>query len=937
MGYAVHSTLLLVLTAAGVVALLWGLMVLQVRRLRWRPMRTRLLERDAMPATDRVLLDQARASLRTMGFEYRCSGATEKALVSDGDVWVYSDIYQHRDGHTHAVLTPSPLERLRQPCQLSLVSCFEDGRNWLTVNCHRHYMLPVPPQWQVFDDYLPGWPDVLAQHLTRVQAAVGAVVTDTSAVQARMRAMSEGILPHWARRGGLVPHGDAGVFQMGWWAALRCVVVVQLGKWRAAKVQASPAAGAHGDATSPSDVAAQADARQEADARAFAEVLSHRRSKPTSAGRKWIVLALSAALFVLVGGWWNGWSFVAVLLAVVALHEGGHYLAMRLTGYQNVSVFFIPGIGGMAMGEKPSATPMELLLVYLAGPVPGMLLAGLALWGAAHGVFHPPGWLHQFVWVSLAINYINLMPITPLDGGRVLDAFLFARLPVLRFAFAALCCGVLLAFGVWLGDVVLWGVALVVAWGLPYQWRVMRLSSALHSVAGRAWDEVQSLQQIARALQQPAFSRWSFDQRSTTAIALLPHLQGRRARLAELVLGLGVYTTCLIAPVAGLWFAVPQLGEVAALFLPWGRPPADELDAEPPAPAATAPIDWSLQLSNVASLPMEKQLEVYLGAAVQAENGEGYDAARGHFASAWALAQALPAGDARRIDALLGMARTADSEAQARTHLQQVLTDIPQAQGAQRLQLAQAKVQLAYQEESAAVRVTLLKDALALHQAEQGAQAGQSLETQLALARALDADGDTAAARAELEQRISAVPLPDAPERTRQALERRIARVQARVELVWFLIEHQHAAQARAIALQALQEVPAKVTVAWSFPVQQLLEARLWVDLEAGQVATLPDSLRAWEEALRLTRYGAPQPMSYALDKALVAEALGDEALRASAHHSVKEALNKRFTQHLPSLCQEPRATAWPNWRGRQQEARRRMLAQMGGCDVASQ
>ena len=51
----------------------------------------------------------------------------------------------------------------------------------------------------------------------------------------------------------------------------------------------------------------------------------------------------------------------------------------------------------------------------------------------------------------LVINVINLLPVTPLDGGRVLEVLLFARWPLLRLAFAAVSGFILVAAGLF-GD-----------------------------------------------------------------------------------------------------------------------------------------------------------------------------------------------------------------------------------------------------------------------------------------------------------------------------------------------------------------------------------------------------------------------------------------------------------------------------------------------------
>ena len=68
---------------------------------------------------------------------------------------------------------------------------------------------------------------------------------------------------------------------------------------------------------------------------------------------------ITAALFLAAGAVLFSWDMAWMLLVVIAVHEGGHWLAMRWAGYQRQSVFFIPGLGGMATGEKADATPLQ--------------------------------------------------------------------------------------------------------------------------------------------------------------------------------------------------------------------------------------------------------------------------------------------------------------------------------------------------------------------------------------------------------------------------------------------------------------------------------------------------------------------------------------------------------------------------------------------------
>ena len=166
------------------------------------------------------------------------------------------------------------------------------------------------------------------------------------------------------------------------------------------------------------------------------------------------------------------------------------------------------------------------------------------------GQWAGPPWLTELLLASLLINYFNLLPFMPLDGGRVLETLVFSRYPRLRFGFAAVCCGLLFALGSLADDLVLRVLALVLALALPHQWRLMRLDQAVLRDRTEALDEPQALRAIFAALQLDRFKAWSFARRNAATTALLPELQGRRARPGETVAGLLIYGVCLLGPAA---------------------------------------------------------------------------------------------------------------------------------------------------------------------------------------------------------------------------------------------------------------------------------------------------------------------------------------------------------------------------------------------------
>ncbi|MCK1393488.1 site-2 protease family protein [Bradyrhizobium sp. 1] len=136
-------------------------------------------------------------------------------------------------------------------------------------------------------------------------------------------------------------------------------------------------------------------------------------------GLKWGKLAtsggtmlLSLVVYATIWGWRYAAGFIALLLA----HEMGHYVAARQRGLDVGAPAFIPFVGAwIALKDKPVDVETEAY-VALAGPVVGTGAAlAVYLWARSED----SGLLLAISYAGLFLNLFNLLPISPLDGGRV--------------------------------------------------------------------------------------------------------------------------------------------------------------------------------------------------------------------------------------------------------------------------------------------------------------------------------------------------------------------------------------------------------------------------------------------------------------------------------------------------------------------------------------
>lgn len=160
----------------------------------------------------------------------------------------------------------------------------------------------------------------------------------------------------------------------------------------------------------------------------------------------WSVLLIVALLTYLLAGdvlpvaapgaapvayWLTALVAAVLLLACLLGHELAHAVLAHRSGIRVTSIT-LWAIGGVTAFADEPPTPKASAVVAAAGPVASIALGGV--FGLATAVTSPVWWdglpATAFAWLAVAnvvLGVFNLLPAAPLDGGRLLHAWLWHR------------------------------------------------------------------------------------------------------------------------------------------------------------------------------------------------------------------------------------------------------------------------------------------------------------------------------------------------------------------------------------------------------------------------------------------------------------------------------------------------------------------------------
>ena len=151
-------------------------------------------------------------------------------------------------------------------------------------------------------------------------------------------------------------------------------------------------------------------------------------------------LGVLVAIIVLIssGHFISSIIFAGLLILSIFLHEMGHAWGSIVQGVP-VRRIMLHGGGGFCEGAR-SASARENELIVAMGPIVNLALwalASLAQWvllttldgSSSEFLFQVYGYLGIFAFLNLALFIFNLIPVQPLDGGKLFHLMMLRVLP----------------------------------------------------------------------------------------------------------------------------------------------------------------------------------------------------------------------------------------------------------------------------------------------------------------------------------------------------------------------------------------------------------------------------------------------------------------------------------------------------------------------------
>ncbi|TKH10240.1 stage IV sporulation protein SpoIVFB [Bacillus wiedmannii] len=207
-------------------------------------------------------------------------------------------------------------------------------------------------------------------------------------------------------------------------------------------------------------------------------------------------------VIIVIGIFTARFKELLLLFCIVLIHELGHAFAAAHYNWRIKKIQLLPFGGVAELEEHGNKSLKEELVVVIAGPIQHiwMMVVGYIVFEA--------GWLgadlyYFFIWNNIIILAFNLLPIWPLDGGKVLFNVLSYRFPYLQAheKMMKLSCVFFSVILVWQllwnsNNIMMWVLLIFLAVSLYQEWK-QRQYSFMRFLLERYYGNKRGIEKIA--------------------------------------------------------------------------------------------------------------------------------------------------------------------------------------------------------------------------------------------------------------------------------------------------------------------------------------------------------------------------------------------------------------------------------------------------------
>ncbi|GAA0114288.1 M50 family metallopeptidase [Clostridium senegalense] len=136
--------------------------------------------------------------------------------------------------------------------------------------------------------------------------------------------------------------------------------------------------------------------------------------------------------------------------SIVIIHEFCHYFMARILGFKGFCIELLPVGAAIKLKDLDEASIKEDILISISGPIGNFILAliSLVLYRLYGNIV-----VKRFLDYNLALGMFNLLPLFPLDGGRVLKdilrtKFLYKKANEIALNISMFCAYIILILGI---------------------------------------------------------------------------------------------------------------------------------------------------------------------------------------------------------------------------------------------------------------------------------------------------------------------------------------------------------------------------------------------------------------------------------------------------------------------------------------------------------